>query len=68
MMINIGTPERWVRLIAGAVLLALAFLGGLSTTWAWVSGMGNSAPSTGAERELHSVSTRMPPTKPAARL
>ena len=39
MMVNIGTPERWVRLILGLVLLALPFVAGLSGLWAWVSGI-----------------------------
>lgn len=39
MTINIGTPERWIRLILGLVLLALAFFGGVSTLWAWIWGL-----------------------------
>ena len=37
MKINIGTPERIIRLILGVVLLLLPLVVTLGTLWSWVS-------------------------------
>lgn len=37
MKINIGTPERIIRLILGVVLLLLPLVVTLGTLWTWVS-------------------------------
>ncbi|RQP05580.1 MAG: DUF2892 domain-containing protein [Paracoccus sp. BP8] len=37
MQINIGTPERVLRLILGVLMVVLPFLVGLSSLWTWVS-------------------------------
>lgn len=39
MTINIGTPERLIRLVLGVVLLITAFMAGLSPVWAWLLGI-----------------------------
>ncbi len=36
MRINIGTPERWARIVLGLVLLAVALMATLSTLWTWI--------------------------------
>lgn len=37
MKINIGTPERRIRLILGIILLILPFLAKLTGLWLWLS-------------------------------
>lgn len=37
MQINIGTPERLVRLILGVVLVVIPFIFGFATLWTWIS-------------------------------
>lgn len=37
MQINVGTPDRIIRLILGIALLLWAWLGSLSTLWFWVA-------------------------------
>lgn len=39
MQINIGTPERAIRLILGIVLLAIAFFASLGAVWSWLLGL-----------------------------
>ena len=39
MQINVGTPERIVRLVLGAVFLILAIFAGLSSLWTWILGI-----------------------------
>ncbi len=34
---NVGTPDRIIRLILGAVLIALPFFGGVAIAGAWVA-------------------------------
>jgi predicted phage tail protein len=40
MRVNVGTPDRWLRLIAGLVLIALPFFTGwalfANPVWNWV--------------------------------
>lgn len=37
MQINIGTPDRIIRLVLGIVLVLLPFVASLTTLWTWVS-------------------------------
>ena len=37
-MLNVGTPDRLIRLVLGAVLIALPFLLGLTST-PWLTGL-----------------------------
>lgn len=37
MQINIGSPERIIRLVLGIILLLLPFIAGFTTGWTWVS-------------------------------
>lgn len=37
MHINVGTPDRIIRLIVGIALLAWAVFGHLSTLWFWLA-------------------------------
>lgn len=37
MQINIGTPDRIVRLVLGVVLVLLPFVADFTTLWTWIS-------------------------------
>lgn len=37
MQLNIGTPDRLIRLALGVLLLLLPLLAGLSSLWTWIS-------------------------------
>ena len=68
MTCNIGGVERPIRIVLGVLFLALAFLGGMPTAGAWVSGLiGAIALATGAigfcpAWQLFGINTRS--TKP----